>query len=58
MLYFMNHIRYMPELMIDRLKPIPLFFWRTHAGRDVVRDWLREMPSEDRVVIGTDLRTL
>lgn len=44
--------------MIDRLKPIPLFFWRTPAGREVVRDWLREMPPEDRAVIGTDLRTL
>jgi phage-related protein len=44
--------------MPARLKPIPLFFWRTPSGRQVVRDWLREMSPSDRAVIGTDLRTL
>lgn len=44
--------------MSDRLKPVSLFFWRTLSGREVVRDWLREMSPEDRAVIGTDLRTL
>jgi phage-related protein len=44
--------------MPARLNPVPLFFWRTPSGRQVVRDWLREMSPADRAVIGTDLRTL
>jgi phage-related protein len=30
-------------------------FYRTHAGVEVVRDWLRKLPPADRNVIGQDL---
>lgn len=41
--------------MIETLKPLPLRFWRTLSGREPVRDWLSELPVEDRRVIGRDI---
>jgi phage-related protein len=34
---------------------IPLVFFRTLAGSEPVREWLRELPAEERQLIGTDL---
>ena len=36
-------------------RKIPLFFYRTSAGAEPVREWLRELGTEDRNVIGQDL---
>ena len=36
-------------------KKIPLVFFRTSAGREPVREWLRELPRVERRTIGTDL---
>ncbi|MGB9368173.1 MAG: type II toxin-antitoxin system RelE/ParE family toxin [Xanthobacteraceae bacterium] len=44
--------------MIDRLKPIPVAFWRSASGREPVREWLRALGKGDRAVIGHDLRML
>nr|WP_294530973.1 hypothetical protein [uncultured Rhodopila sp.] len=41
--------------MIDRLEPIPLVFWRSDSGREPVRDWLNELPREDKRTIGLDI---
>nr|WP_294546163.1 hypothetical protein [uncultured Rhodopila sp.] len=41
--------------MNDRLKPIPLVFWRSDTGREPVRDWLNDLPREDRRTIGVDI---
>lgn len=41
--------------MIEDLKPIPLRFWKSNTGREPVRDWLNELPVEDRRVIGRDI---
>jgi phage-related protein len=38
--------------MADR---IPLVFFRTGAGNEPVRDWLKELPEEDRRAVGRDL---
>jgi phage-related protein len=38
-----------------RHKKIPLAFFRTLAGSEPVREWLRELPAEERQLIGTDL---
>ena len=35
---------------------IPIFFYRTQAGTEPVRIWLRTLPEVDRRIIGTDLR--
>jgi len=40
-------------------KRLPAIFFRTEAGGEPVRDWLRGMPSpEDRKRIGEDIKTV
>lgn len=34
---------------------IPLIFFRTLTGNEPVREWLRELPDEERQAIGRDL---
>lgn len=41
--------------MAEKLKPIPLVFWRSATGREPVREWLNELPREDQRKIGRDL---
>jgi hypothetical protein len=41
--------------MPESLKPIPLAFWRSAAGREPVREWLNELPREDKRIIGRDI---
>ena len=36
-------------------RKIPLFFYRTSTGAEPVREWLRELDTEDRNAIGQDL---
>jgi phage-related protein len=36
-------------------RKIPVVFYRTRAGAEVVRDWLRALPEADRNAIGQDL---
>jgi phage-related protein len=33
------------------------FFYRTTAGNEPVREWLKSLPPEDRKIIGDDLKT-
>jgi phage-related protein len=41
--------------MADVPHKTPLVFYRTPAGAEVVRDWLRALKREDRNIIGQDL---
>ncbi len=41
--------------MIERLKPVPLAFWRSAAGREPVREWLRDLPRDDKRTVGRDI---
>lgn len=41
--------------MPETLRLIALAFWRTSAGREPVRDWLKELPREDKRIIGRDI---
>ncbi len=36
-------------------RPIPLRFWRSLSGREPVREWLSQLPLDDRKVIGRDM---
>jgi phage-related protein len=36
-------------------RKIPVVFYRTRGGAEVVRDWLRQLPEGDRSAIGQDL---
>jgi phage-related protein len=39
----------------DGPRKIPVVFYRTRAGAEVVRDWLRGLDERDRTAIGQDL---
>lgn len=42
-----------------KLKPIHAIFFRTEAGNEPVRDWLKSLtPIEDRKQIGIDIKTV
>lgn len=38
------------------LRKIELVFYRSAAGKEPVREWLSELPKDDRRAIGTDLQ--
>jgi phage-related protein len=37
---------------------LEVVFYRTAAGREPVREWLKSLPREDRRTIGIDLKTV
>ncbi len=39
-------------------KRIPAIFFRTEAGGEPVREWLKTLPPEDRKRIGEDIKTV
>lgn len=39
-------------------KRVPAIFYRTEAGGEPVREWLRNLPREDRKRIGEDIKTV
>jgi phage-related protein len=39
----------------QRLPEVPVKFYRTAAGREIVLEWLRGLDKEDRRIIGLDL---
>ncbi len=43
--------------MGQALKKIVAAFYRTPAGTEPVRDWLKSLPPEDRREIGQDIAT-
>jgi phage-related protein len=40
------------------MKRVPAIFFKTDAGNEPVRDWLRTMDKEDRRRIGEDIKTV
>lgn len=47
------------EALEKQGKRVPALFFRTEAGREPVRDWLKRLPSrEDRKRIGEDIKTV
>jgi phage-related protein len=49
----MNHIR--GSVTAEPLRKIPVMFYRTVGGAEVVRDWLRGLDERDRHALGLDL---
>ena len=39
-------------------KILPACFYQTEAGNEPVRDWLKDLDKDDRLVIGTDIKTV
>ncbi|MDY0227700.1 MAG: type II toxin-antitoxin system RelE/ParE family toxin [Desulfomicrobium apsheronum] len=46
--------------MADMETPTPLQvkFFRQDSGREPVREWLKELPQEERKIIGEDIKTV
>ena len=42
----------------DQLKRIPAIFYRTEAGSEPVRSWLKAMDTKDRRLVGEDIKTV
>ena len=38
------------------LKRLPARFYRTATGREPVREWLKDLPAADRLILGTDIK--
>ena len=48
--YTQTMTKYTPTLTVS--------FYRTEAGNEPVRDWLIELPRDDRKAVGTDIKTV
>ncbi len=42
----------------ERFKPLDVYFYVTASGNEPVREWLKDLPKEDKRVIGQDLKTV
>jgi phage-related protein len=45
-------------LFMNRVKPLTVKFYRTQAGHEPVREWLRSLGREDKKTIGEDIKTV
>lgn len=43
--------------MADQTKKLPAVFYRSAAGAEPVRDWLKALSQEDRRIVGFDIAT-
>ena len=39
-------------------KILPAYFYQNSLGKEPVRDWLKDLDKEDRLAIGTDIKTV
>jgi len=39
-------------------RPLPAVFFRTEGGREPVREWLKDLPKDERRIIGEDIMTV
>jgi len=46
------------ETLGQQGKRVPAIFYRTEAGREPLREWLKGLPAEDRKRIGEDIKTV
>ena len=44
--------------MVEGLKRVAVAFYRTGAGQEPVREWIKSLELEDRRILGRDLQTL
>jgi len=44
--------------MTDRNKKIPAVFFITSNGNEPVREWLLSLQKKDRLIVGTDIKTV
>ena len=39
-------------------RPLNVVFFKTQAGNEPVRDWLKNLPKEEKKIIGEDIKTV
>ncbi len=39
-------------------KTLQVIFYRTESGNEPVREWLKELPKDERITIGTEIKTV
>jgi phage-related protein len=39
-------------------RPLHVVFFKTQAGNEPVRDWLKNLPKEEKKIIGEDIKTV
>ena len=44
--------------MDEPIKIIPAIFFRTASGAEPVREWLKKLDKQDRIIIGGDIKTV
>jgi phage-related protein len=44
--------------MTKNIPTLTVSFYRTEAGNEPVRDWLIQLPRDDRRTVGTDIKTV
>jgi len=45
-------------MSIPDIKKIQVAFYKTPAGNEPVRDWLKELPAEEKKTIGEDIKAV
>jgi phage-related protein len=43
---------------MPQLRPLPCAFYRTSAGNEPVREWLKSLPENQRKQVGTDIKAV
>jgi phage-related protein len=38
------------------MKRLPAFFYASPSGREPVREWLKDLPADDRKIVGEDIK--
>ena len=44
--------------MVQRTEALEVYFYSTNSGNEPVREWLKDLPKEDRRVVGFDIKTV
>jgi phage-related protein len=44
--------------IVSAPRPLPLFFYCSSSGSEPVREWLKELPADERRAIGEDIKTV
>lgn len=44
--------------MVKRSSILEVYFYATSSGNEPVRDWLKQLPKEDKKTIGYDIKTV
>ena len=53
-----NYVPYAVHLKGRMEKRVPAIFFRTEAGGEPVREWLKRLPKTDRRIVGQDIKTV